>query len=440
MSGIVDSDELARFREQWRVEVRLRTSGTAASASTYQVPADATTLLSGSAAGAAEQRELPAYTSPTVATLSNDHAHRAVVSTSASVGLSSALDAYRLAVRHEQSGALDEALKYYRHAFRLDSNVDKAYHREESSLSVAASLGEGSASSRTGRHQHKTSLGVSLPDPSSGLSALSSPSKPARVSRTLANLISSFSHVLEFAPEDEKASVPLRLLPDELLVLILKKLDPVAIERFAVINKKARILSLDSSIWKHLVQKTYVPPQITEELTPETIADRYLYDYRRFYIEHPRLRLDGVYIAICHYNRPGLSENAWIKVNHFITYHRYLRFFPDGTVISLLANEEMEPRTIIPLLGPSLRMKGLFIGTWTLVETTILIQGLTDPSGDNLRYTFRMTLTLRSRPLGRWNKLDFARYDSIDSKSGEATPVALRHERPFWFSKVQSYA
>ena len=31
------------------------------------------------------------------------------------------------------------------------------------------------------------------------------------------------------------------------------------------------------------------------------VIDRHLSDYRRVYIEHPRVRLDGVYIAICHY-------------------------------------------------------------------------------------------------------------------------------------------
>ena len=46
---------------------------------------------------------------------------------------------------------------------------------------------------------------------------------------------------------------------------------------------------------------TYKPPQIRPGLAIEVIADHYMSDYRRFYIEHPRLRLDGVYIAVCHY-------------------------------------------------------------------------------------------------------------------------------------------
>ena len=33
------------------------------------------------------------------------------------------------------------------------------------------------------------------------------------------------------------------------------------------------------------------------------------------------------------------------------------RFYPDGTVLSLLANEELSPSQVIPILKPSLRMK-----------------------------------------------------------------------------------
>lgn len=45
----------------------------------------------------------------------------------------------------------------------------------------------------------------------------------------------------------------------------------------------------------------YKPPQILYGLSLETVAGKYMSDYRRVYIEHPRLRLDGVYIAVCHY-------------------------------------------------------------------------------------------------------------------------------------------
>jgi F-box protein 9 len=62
----------------------------------------------------------------------------------------------------------------------------------------------------------------------------------------------------------------------------------------------------------------------------ESILDQYESDWRRMYVEQPRVRLDGVYIAVCHYmyvcdtsfldakltfsSRTGLSENPWVKV------------------------------------------------------------------------------------------------------------------------------
>ena len=75
-----------------------------------------------------------------------------------------------------------------------------------------------------------------------------------------------------------------------------------------------------------------------------------------------------------------------------------------------------------------------------------------------MKHKFQMTLTLRSRPIGRyvvpltnelflhklmviarWNKLDLVTYDSVNRDDGEVIPLMLKHERPFWFSKVRSY-
>ena len=123
--------------------------------------------------------------------------------------------------------------------------------------------------------------------------------------------------------------------------------------------------------------------------------------------------------------------------------------------------------------------QGLFIGNWRLDGTTVHITNLADASDKSIlplpttysssfscdllslpaaapsasasnnqpstatsystRYVFQMTLSLRSRPLGRWNKLEFEGYDSVDLESGETTPLSLKHERAFWFSKVRSY-
>lgn len=49
------------------------------------------------------------------------------------------------------------------------------------------------------------------------------------------------------------------------------------------------------------METVYKPPQISEDAELDGLLTSYVGDYRRLYIEQPRVRLDGVYIAICHY-------------------------------------------------------------------------------------------------------------------------------------------
>ena len=50
-----------------------------------------------------------------------------------------------------------------------------------------------------------------------------------------------------------------------------------------------------------MVKTIYRPPQIPDDEELDAIVTKYMTDYRRVYIEHPRVRFDGVYIAVCHY-------------------------------------------------------------------------------------------------------------------------------------------
>jgi hypothetical protein len=87
-------------------------------------------------------------------------------------------------------------------------------------------------------------------------------------------------------------------------------------------------------------------------------------------------------------------------------------------------------------------------------EALVYIDNLTAREPDAMktreaRYHFQMTLSLRSRPLGRWNKLEFVRYavstthtlsmgdvllmvqQSVALETGETEPLPLKHERFF---------
>ncbi|KAK2463536.1 hypothetical protein APHAL10511_004287 [Amanita phalloides] len=464
-----DTLELARFREKWKAEVQSRKKA-----------ADDSSTQSGSSPPA---RVHPLAFAPKHLDSKLERGSAGAVSigkvhanmTAPSETLLSALQAYRDAIQREQNGELDDALVLYRQAFRMDPHVDRAYSREEKLAAVLASQQPLAMTRKEGTDtltkDFSTSLKVSV--------STGSTNKQITVTGILAHIISNFRSDLTFMQEDEKQPLWLRLLPDELLVSILRRLDITSIERFALSCRKARILSLDATIWRELVVATYKPPQISQTDLLTNLMERYKYNYRHLYIEQPRIRLDGVYIAICHYVRAGLSENHWVNISHLITYNRFLRFFSNGLVLSLLANGEMSPQQVIPLLKPTLRMKGLHIGTWQLLGSAVQLN-LVDANGvlpaslppsfapllsllDSLesevqhsrkhvshnhahvaaeqrtQYMFSMILELRSRPLGRWNRLDIASYDSVNLETGDTLPVALKNERPFWFSRVRSY-
>ncbi|KAJ3921795.1 hypothetical protein F5877DRAFT_35182 [Lentinula edodes] len=444
-----ESEELRKFREEWRAEVRRRngvgsvTRSESTEASDWPDTASLNVFSTSSGPASSGYATSVATVPPTPST--SFHVSTAPPLSQVS---SLAVSIYREAVIHEQRGELEEALYLYRSAFRRDANVDILFEREEMLGAIMA-------------QQIAPKLENTLAMQSTK-AAVSPAEHGVTASRSLNSILNNFPRDLVFEPEDEEDSVPFNLLPDEMIVYILKILDASSLERFASVNRKARVVSLDVSIWRKLAKETYKPPQIPVlpdgSSSLEYLSKQYLYDYRRLYIEHPRIRLDGVYIAVCHYIRPGLSENSWVNVNHLITYHRYLRFFPNGQVISLLTNEEQSPAHVIPLLKPTLRgLKGLLFGNWHLSGNTVVLSNLidassrslthghghghaADPSIPTIRYIFTMHLTLLSRPLGRWNKMDIVSYDTVKLETGEASPVALKHERPFWFSKVRSYA
>lgn len=137
---------------------------------------------------------------------------------------------------------------------------------------------------------------------------------------------------------------------------------------------------------------------------------------------------------------PALPARARTR-SHAVTYHRFLRFYPDGHVLSLLTTDH--PSEVVPLLKPTLRAKGLHFGRWRLVRAEdergrkrprVLVTDLVEPGG-SAKYEFEMELTLRETGRGRWNKLDLASYSSINLATGEALGLTLKHQKPFYFSK-----
>ncbi|WVQ99664.1 hypothetical protein IAU59_006803 [Kwoniella sp. CBS 9459] len=319
---------------------------------------------------------------------------------------------------------------------------------------------------------------------------------------------------LAFVQADEVLPTPISKLPPELIEPILFHLDVTSIERFGSTCWRARYLTHTSLVWRRIAEKIYKPPAMLplgeqivgggvafddakdgqgrgdqrgkedvrrreKRIVVSDLVKRHHGEWRTTFIEEERIRMDGCYIAVCHYIRPGAGEE-WVTITHMITYHRFLRFYPDGNVISFLTTDH--PSEIVPVLRPSIRGKGLHFGRWKLIRTDsplhpsntntnntteasamkngangntnanananadrtkknarILITDLLEPGIEGPKYEFEMELALRSTGRGRWNKLEIIEYRSINLLTGEVLALALKHQKPFYFSKVRSY-
>ncbi len=179
---VEDSEELKRFRAEWKAEVEHRKAVT---------EPNAKDVVDNSEHKPVHHLPLPTPSSPT----KPQHRVSALSHAPPSEAQGSALAVYRSAVAHEQLGDLDVALRLYRQAFRKDSNVDRAYHREE----IIAS-----------------SLSAQLHDPLYVVAEVPvhKTKRTSLVSATsLANIIGGFPEKLHFEPEIEEDDVPLRRLP-----------------------------------------------------------------------------------------------------------------------------------------------------------------------------------------------------------------------------------
>lgn len=55
--------------------------------------------------------------------------------------------------------------------------------------------------------------------------------------------------------------------------------------------------------------------------------------WRRLFLESPHLRYEGLYVSRNTYVRQGVAEWRRERTVHLVTYFRYWRFFPDGTLL-----------------------------------------------------------------------------------------------------------
>ncbi|EDN07181.1 conserved hypothetical protein [Histoplasma mississippiense (nom. inval.)] len=224
----------------------------------------------------------------------------------------SALEHFEAATRKEAQGNLGSSLDLYRKAYRLDSNVDQEY-----------------------RKKHFPQV-MSVPSINPSAQLVTVP-KPAHISQekpgiSTAELISSFAAcpILGAGPtiEDEPPPpCPISRVPSEVLVEILwhvALLDPAAFGRLSSVCKRmAYHFAHEQHIWRRLCQGSEFG----------------------FGAMHYDFACDNI---------------SWNTPIHIVTYYRYLRFYPDGSVISLLTTTE--PVDVVRYISKK-NLETLHVGT-----------------------------------------------------------------------------
>ncbi|KAF4124895.1 F-box protein 9 [Geosmithia morbida] len=230
--------------------------------------------------------------------------------------------------------------------------------------------------------------------------------------------------------------------------------------------------------------------EVTRSLVPSPSYP----DWRSLFRSRPRIRFNGCYISTVNYVRSGaLSTNqaTWGgSPIHIVTYYRYLRFFRDGSAISLLTTDE--PRDVVhhltkeevelvrdrkhhhlhhhhghghghgqqsqetsaPAALPTPVMSLALKGRWRISPSRDLsVQGgveedeeeegnvYVETEGVGPKYMYRMDLSLRSagKAAARNNKVVWRGFYSYNKLTDDWAEFGLKNDRPFFFSRVKSY-
>ncbi|OIW24029.1 F-box domain-containing protein [Coniochaeta ligniaria NRRL 30616] len=199
--------------------------------------------------------------------------------------------------------------------------------------------------------------------------------------------------------------------------------------------------------------------------TLSLVRDLYSSSWQRMFRLRPRVRFGGCYISTVNYMRSGQASahaTTWHSPVHIVTYYRYLRFYRDGTVISLLTTSE--PAEVVHHLTkealvlhrggamahlPSLVMQFAYKGRWRLssgrdypdreggeVEGDVFIE--TEGVG---KYLYRLDLSLKSagKQGPRNNKLVWRGCYSYNRLTDDWAEFGQKNYKPFFFSRVRSY-
>ncbi|XP_061766299.1 F-box only protein 9 isoform X1 [Nerophis ophidion] len=345
-----------------------------------------------------------------------------------------AAELFLRAVQEEQKGAVYEAIKFYRLAMQLVPDIEsKIYYSRPDADRAERNYSEerdadGDIEDLIAYFEHQLTLG-----------------------NTFAKICS---------PEFEMSQVHISALPREILMYIFRwvvssDLDMRALEQLSLVCRGFYICARDSEIWRLACSRVW--GRNCTKLGP-------FLTWREMFLKRPRVRFDGVYISKTSYIRQGEeSLDGFYRPWHHVEFYRYLRFFPDGTVLMLTTPEE--PQYVVSRLRtPNVRMDAVMFGHFRLSQETdnqtkvfAVVCKRKDEKlemqknrfcrrnpAPEAEHTFHVGLLLSSGGRQSFNKLVWMHHSChITYKlTGESVVTAFDLNKmysPFFFGRVKSY-
>ena len=346
-----------------------------------------------------------------------------------------------------------------------------------------------------------------------GQAAPGEPSQP----QSIGDLLASFANlkIEPVVPEIEgmpQPPCPIADLPDELITHILQDVAVDDVGDFVRLSQVCKhfayLVSGEQRIWRRVAlgsevgfggmhyhwQKSIQWGELEQEgedeggtlVSMEELAERRLEEsllgtkslvpvvyptWKNMFRSRPRIRFNGCYISTANYVRTGqasTNQNTWGSPIHIVTYYRYLRFFRDGTAISLLTTTEpadvvhhMTPDALRLHRGsasthgylPSAVMHIALPGRWRLSSALDHPEAAAPPppadhegdlhietEGVGPKYTYHLEMSLRSAGRGaKNNKLVWRGFYSYNKLTDDWAEFRLKNDKPFFFSRVKSY-
>ncbi|XP_063704802.1 F-box only protein 9 [Culicoides brevitarsis] len=247
-------------------------------------------------------------------------------------------------------------------------------------------------------------------------------------------------------------------LPAEIILYIFRwvvsnELDVQSLDKCSEVCKGFYVFARDTEIWRAICVKVW-------GVNVGLLDDSPYLSWRQMFYERHRVLFSGAYISKTSYLRYGENsfQDQYYRPIHLIEYYRFIRFFPNGTLMMYTSSDE--PQNSVAKLKNVANAAfdtTIHTGHYRLHNDMVIIvlkprQNPIQQRGrrqkgqnpdENRNRVFCIELKIQNSSKRKFCKLEWSQYSMIQvkNKREETTPFDLTPNMypPFWFSKVKNY-